>query len=336
MKPFKLTVFTEPIAPIGFIQEIKSVLRPLKFFLQGKEAPQKKKYGGHYAVTRSLLEGLKKIGIDFNYNPVKEKDITENVIVLAGVERLKEVIELKEKGRIQFLLAGPNVVDDVLSENQVVADPAVDYYIVPSEWVKNLVINDCIKLKDRVLCWSAGIDSQHWKPGIGKDQRNEVLIYWKTESEGFYQEVVKLVKEQGMQPALIKYGNYTVTEYKEQLNKSQFAIFISRSESQGIALAEAWSMDVPTLVFDPGEFFFNGRMVYNASSCPYLTRSTGLVWKNPEGLKKIIGDKNSFIGFSPREYVLKQFTDEYSAEQLIESVELLRQRRLAGLEHISV
>src|SRR5882757_3664812 len=100
MKPFKLTVFTEPISANGFIPRVKSFLRPLKFFLQGKKAPQQKKYGGHYAVTRSLVEGLQKIGADFNYNPMREKDISENVIVLAGVERLKEAIELKNKEKI--------------------------------------------------------------------------------------------------------------------------------------------------------------------------------------------------------------------------------------------
>jgi hypothetical protein len=328
MKPFKLTVFTEPVSAVGFTQEVKSFLRPVKFFIQGKKTPQKKKYGGHYAVTRSLVEGLDKLGIAFNYNPANEKNIAENVIVLAGVERLKEAIELKKKGNIKFLLAGPNVVDDVLSENQVVADPAIDYYVVPSEWVKDLVIKDCVKLEDRVLCWSAGVDSEYWKPGTKTGQRNKALIYWKTEPEEFCQEVVNVVRQQGIQPLLIKYGAYTIAEYKEKLDQSFVTIFISRSESQGIALAESWSMNVPSLVFDPGEFFFNGRMVYNVSSSPYLTRSTGLTWKDREDLKRIIADKTVFNDFSPREYVLKRFTDEYSAKQLINSVESLRQPNL--------
>jgi hypothetical protein len=121
---------------------------------------------------------------------------------------------------------------------------------------------------------------------------------------------------------LLQYGKYSVDEYKELLDRSAYSIFISRSESQGIALAEAWSMNVPTLVFDPGEFFFGGRMIYNVSACPYLTAATGLSWKTPAELKNIIGDKNSFTAFKPREYVLKRFTDEYSAKQLIENLKI--------------
>jgi hypothetical protein len=327
MKSFKLTVFTEPVAAIGVVPRFKSFVRPVKFFLQGKKSPGKKKYGGHYAVTRSLVEGLQKTGADFNYNPANKIDIAENVIVLAGVERLKEAIELKKKDKIKFLLAGPNIVDNVLSEDQIAADPAIDYFVAPSEWVKNLVIEDCINLKDRVLCWSAGVNSYYWKPGIKKEARNEVLIYWKTESGEFYHKVVELVKGFGMQPVLIKYGDYTASEFRKQLDRSQFAIFISRSESQGIALAEAWSMDVPTLVFDPGNFFFGGRIVYNVSSCPYLTELTGITWKDLNELRKIIQDRNSFISLRPRNQVLKKFTDEYRASQLLESIIFLRQKK---------
>src|SRR6185295_7555943 len=188
MKPIQLTVFTEPIYAEGFLPRVRSVARPLKSLLKRKKVLSDKKYGGHYAVTRSLVERLQKIGADFNYNPINKRNIRENVIVLAGVERLRDAIALKKKGTIRFLMAGPNIVDDVRSENELVADPAIDYYIVPSAWVKELVIKDCSKLKDRVLCWSAGIDSQYWKPAKDKGERDEVLVYWKTEPEEFYQQ----------------------------------------------------------------------------------------------------------------------------------------------------
>ncbi len=320
MKPFKLTVFTEPIYAEDFIGRVKSFLRPLTYFLRGKKLPAKKTLGGHYAVTRSLVEGLKKNSVNFNYNPSREKDIAENVIILAGVERLKQAIELKKKGKIRMLLAGPNVVEDVRSENGIVAHEAVDRYIVPSEWVKDLVIGDCAGLKDRVLCWSAGVDSEYWKPTVDSKNRKQVLIYWKTEPEEFCKEVIAIVEEEGMSPVLLQYGKYSIGEYKELLDRSAYSIFISRSESQGIALAEAWSMNVPTLVFDPGEFFFGGRTIYNVSACPYLTQSTGLKWKTTTDLRNIIRDKNAFAGFAPREYVLNQFTDEYSARQLIDNL----------------
>jgi glycosyltransferase involved in cell wall biosynthesis len=324
MSRFKLTVFTEPVAAEGLTQEIRSFIRPVKFFLKGKKKPPKKKYGGHYAVTRSLIEGLQKTGMVYNYNPSREKDIADHVIVLAGIERLRKMIDRKNKGKIRFLLAGPNVVDDVLSEDQIVADPAIDRYIVPSEWVKRQTEEDLPVLRGRVLCWPVGINTDYWKPSATKTERDQVLIYWKSEQQAFCDDVVKQVKELGMKTLVIRYGDYNVAEYKEQLDRSLFGIFISRSESQGIALTEAWAMDVPTLVFEPGEFLFYGRMINYVSSCPYLNSATGLTWKDLSGLKTTIRATDFVNGFSPRDYVLKQFTDEYCAKQLVKNVQDLQ------------
>ena len=53
------------------------------------------------------------------------------------------------------------------------------------------------------------------------------------------------------------------------------AVFMSRSESQGLALAEAWAMDVPTLVWQspPGE---PGSVFSLSDPAPYLTSDTGV------------------------------------------------------------
>lgn len=316
MKEFPLTVFTEPLSATGFIPRVKSFAKLMRGLIQGKF--ERKKYGGHYAVTRSLIEGLQKINAPFNYNPNREKDIFENVLVLAGVERLKHAIQLKKAGKLLTLAAGPNVVEDVRSENQLAADPAIDRYIVPSRWVEDLVINDCEKLKDRVRVWYAGIDTEYWKPVIEVNLRQQVLIYWKTEPEEFYQKVVAVLEQRQIPHTTIRYGNYTQPEYKTLLGKSRLAIFISRSESQGIALAEAWSMDVPSYVFDPGEFFFTGRMIHNVSASPYLVREAGKTWNSIHELEQLLDDKNSLAAFSPRKYALEKFTDAYCARQLLD------------------
>lgn len=317
MKDFKLTVFTEPIAATGRLSRIKSWGRPLKHFLQGKPRPRKKQYGGHYAVTRSLIDGLKKADIHFNYNPSSEKDIADHVVVLSGIERLKQMIALKRTGKIRQLLAGPNVVEDVREEDALVANPAIDRYIVPSEWVYELAIEDCADLKNRVSCWAAGVDTDYWNPEIPKDERKQALIYWKSEPQSFYAEVAKTITELGYTSNTVKYGDYTINQYRSLLDKSKFMVFISRSESQGIALAEAWSMDVPTLVFDPKEFLFGDRVLHNVSSSPYLSTTAGATWKELGQLSALIRDKKMFDGFAPRKYALEQFTDEYCARKLI-------------------
>ncbi|HET6996478.1 MAG TPA: hypothetical protein VFI06_15895 [Chitinophagaceae bacterium] len=317
MKPFALTIFTEPIYAEDFIGRAKSFVRPLKYFLQGRELPGKKKFGGHYAVTRSLIEGLNKINADFNYNPSYEKDIRENVIVLAGVERLKKIIRLKNKGKIRRLFAGPNICESPNEEDGILADQAIDVCIVNSQWTREAFIAERNELKERIGIWYAGVATDYWKPQ-GPARSRDAIVYCKTNDTAFCKEVEDIVRDSSYNVIRIQYGNYNIEEYKDALSRSSFAVFLSKSESQGIALTEAWSMNVPTYVWDPREVIYKNGIAVETTSCPYLTKETGLRWKETAELKNILAQTNeNSLSFEPRKQVMDLFSDEQSARNLV-------------------
>jgi hypothetical protein len=324
MKNTRLTVLTEPVPklPAGPAAFIKSALRPLKYFLIGKPRPVKKKFGGHQAVTRSLLEGLRTIRADFNYNPANDDNIFENVIVLSGPETLRKAISLKEHGKIKFLLAGPNISDSVLDEDQIVGHPAVDFFVVPASWVEFNVVKQLPVLENRVLCWPAGVNTANWTPQKKASGKN-VVVYWKTEDEQFCGAVEDVLKGHGYTPIRIRYGNYHPSQYRTALNASDFAVFISRSESQGMALAEAWAMEVPTLVWDPGELTVKGTVFEKVSACPYLSAETGKRWVTIEELDQLVATYSRYSAqFKPRAYTIGLFSDEVCAQALLNFISL--------------
>jgi hypothetical protein len=324
MKNIRLTVLTEPLPkpPGDPTSLIKSALRPLKFFLSGKPTPIKKKYGGHQAVTRSLVEGLTKIGADFNYNPPEDDRILENVIVLSGPQTLRNAISLKEQGKIRFLLAGPNISDSVLDEDQIVGHPAIDFFVVPSSWIEVNVVKQLPSLTNKVLCWPVGVDTAYWTPQKKRSEKN-VVVYWKTENEQFCENVENVLKSNGYTPLRIRYGNYHPLHYRAALNKSAFAVFVSRSESQGVALAEAWAMDVPTLVWDPGELTFNGRTFEEVSACPYLSTETGKRWVTIDELNGLVATYYRYSDqFKPKSHASRLFSDEVCASSLLNFISL--------------
>lgn len=322
--PF-LSIITEPPpTKVGKKAIVKGfVLRFLRLFLKGRVLPGLKKYGGHNAVTRSLMEGLEKIGATFNYIPTKDK-MHDNVIVLSGVEKLKEVLTLKKEGKFKLLLVGPNIVDHVLDHANIVADPLIDFFVVPSEWVKKIVLDDCPALENRIMIWPAGVNSKFWVPK--KRMGKKVLVYKKTETKEFHQNVVMLLNNFGFEADEIEYGNYDEAYFKLKLEKSAFAIFISRSESQGMALTEAWSMNIPTLVYNPGDFVYAGKLVTGISACPFINAEVGREWKTIEELSKLLkAMKQKKLSFSPRKFVLNNFTDEKCARDLLHKIEICRQ-----------
>lgn len=167
----KLTILTEPVNTIYNVRKI--VYKAL-----GREEG----YGGHATRTERIVEGIKKLNYeDFNYQPKYVKEIGEQVHVLANVRTLKFAIELKRKGIIKKLTAGPNIVMFSDEYESIIADPAVDLYLQPSQWTADLHIKIEPKLVGRCEAFprgGVGIDLEQFKPR-DYNRSGNVLIYQK-------------------------------------------------------------------------------------------------------------------------------------------------------------
>lgn len=312
----RLTILTEPIT-------FKSKLKLLAKKILGRQT----KYGGHYAVTRSLVEGLQKIGnTDFNYRPKSEKEIAEHVHVLAGIETLKYAIGLKRQGKIKKLTAGPNIVVFSTDFESLIADEAVELYLQPSQWAADLHIKLEPKMQGRCVPWPAGVKIEDFEPDKYQRKKNQVLIYHKDESDQFCYRISYLLRKYGYKPVIVKYKHYQLADYIRLLGESEFCIMLSRQESQGICLTEAWAMDVPTICFEPHYYMWKyGDLVVeeadNISTCPYLTEQTGLTFFEMRELEEILKKMPELLPkFTPRKWVLENMTDEVCAKQFLDTI----------------
>lgn len=305
-----------------------------------------RKYGGHVGVTRSLIEGLDKIGYnDFNYAPDDEGEIAEHVHVLAGVNTLQYAIGLKKSGKIKKLTAGPNIVVFSDEYDALITDGEIERYLTPSDWNKRLFLEMTPELEGRIFSWPAGVDTEYFKPDDTSVRDNTVIVYHKCQSDQFRYKICCELRKHGFDPVVFRYGGrpqefyrandaalqvekYNMEDFKEALGKACFAVVISDSESQGIALAEMWSMDVPTICFDPQYYMWEwgGRMIErdgDVSSCPYLSGKTGMRFGDLRELEEILGlFADGKTQFSPREWVLANMSDEVCAARFLELVGL--------------
>lgn len=324
----KLTVLTDPI-PCGrhFFTEmakslgrpVKNILRPLPPFVKNQ------KYRGHFAVTRSLVEGLKQIGAYFNYNPKRLRDVGEVVAVLSGVGTLRQTIQWKKQGRIRKLLAGPNILVWP-SEHPEIAAPEVDVCITPCDWTNEGYELDLPSLRGRCRAWPAGVNTNKWKPSdVDIETRKGITVFVKGVFDGLNlpKEYLECLHESGFyenNTHFIFRGNdrtYTPNEYYRKLAQSKLMIGFSMSESQGIAWAEAWSMDVPTLICHNEENVILGK-VTRVSTAPYLAPENGRFFDNVEDLGLLLKNINEEkIQFSPRRWVLENMSDEVCAYKLL-------------------
>lgn len=324
----KLTVLTDPL-PIGrdFLPEAaRRIARVMKYTLKERSFASHSRFRGHFAVTRSLVEGLEKIGADFNYNPNQLTELADTVVVLAGVRTLRQAIRLKQQGKISRLFAGPNIVHFSTDFDSILASPEVDAVITPSDWVIDHYVTDNPSLKGRIFSWPAGVNTQYWTADQNAE-RNRILIFDKRRIEDDPESVrpyVDHLRDAGWQvDVLARCGEkgYTQEQYRALLQGSCLMLgFTVGSESQGIAWTEAWSCDVPTLIKRNTQQVLHGRHL-KVSTAPYLGSQNGLFFDDFDHFKvQICYLQTHHEQFTPRAWTLANMSDEVCAKQLYSKV----------------
>jgi hypothetical protein len=316
----KITIITD-FETQPFKARILVFLKRCLNLLRLRLPPKNKiKYGGHFAVTRSLLDGLNSINQEFIYNPKKDAQFTEYCVVLSDYNALAKAIDMKRKGRIKVLLAGPNLFVLPTDSKGLISEPEIDYCLVPSVWVLNKYIQTEPKLTSRIKIWPAGVDLLDWPMNhINHNHLRKVLLYIKSPSlMSNAQKYESMLRSNLVTVVKIIYGEYTSAEYKKMLSDVDLCIFFSTAESQGIALLESWASNVPTWVWEGGFWTSTRGDVYPSSAAPYLNELTGNSFSSAEEFSDLLNSwEHLSKKYSSRAWVRKNMTDQICAQNLL-------------------
>jgi hypothetical protein len=261
---------------------------------------------GPSEVINGILESL-------NVESKKPKTIAKfNWAVSSNLEELFRNWELHEL-EVPTLL-GPNIeFERYLPEIESLRRK---YILVPALWVQPVVqsrLNIPIEL---IKIWASGVDTDYWKSG--KNKRQNILIYRKHDETDDLFLVCNFLRKHNIPFKIFEYGRYRQRAFKKYLSKSIAGVWLAGSESQGMALLQAWSMDVPTLVRRKDNYLDKtSSIIYPASSAPYLTVTTG-IFTETESITE--NDLERFLeclpSFRPREYVVQNFTLENKIQDI--------------------
>jgi hypothetical protein len=322
-RPF-LSVLTAPIptAPRRIYQGVRRRIRPL--VKRGGPLPKASPYPGHYAVVRSVVEGLRAIGADFNFNPRRAADLAR-VVYAPENAALRQAAELKRRGNIDYLAAGPVNALFPDESDGVLLMPEIDRLIIASDWARELY-RAAPQLLEKFVTCPCGVDTRFWQPS-GRRRRNLAIVYWKSGDERFCRKVEAIAARCGLEPKRLRSAPgeralFEADEYRRLLDEAAIGIFLSGFETQGLALAESWTMDVPTAVWDPQTTAeWRGRAFKAGSSAPYLTPMTGRRWRTLDELEPTLHAMLvERATFQPREWVLAHMTDEICARALYDVI----------------
>jgi hypothetical protein len=309
-----LIILTEPIKRLDLLPFKRFLVifkKCIKYLLGRQRGPQ--------AVTKSLLLGLKEIEISFSLNPKKDEIPTGSVVyVNESAEALRGAIELKKSGTVSKIIAGPVIAIVPKEEGEVMLDPNIDLFLVPSIWTKDFWVSQAPQLTERIKIWTAGVESD-----CDLSQRRDVfLVYYKSGPKKQLDIVVDFLESKDIAYNIVRYGQYNRKEYFALLSRSKGMIYLSESESQGLALCEAWMHNVPTMVWNRGYWeYCSYRWFDDKISAPYLTEDCGMFFAEK---KNFFDTWHNFIDnledYRPRDYALKNFTNKSSARGFIDVI----------------
>ena len=280
-----------------------------------------KSVSGPKKVVDNLIKGLDLIGYPYCVN--KALDATSELWIHDDTTALREASRLGLKA-----IVGPNLY--ILPRN-IPAD--IDFshfaYIHPSPWAadfwKELGFTKC-----PLDSWPAGIDTNEFsarpKPADGK-----VLVYFKDRLPEELEAVEKILSEKSIAYDVIRYGSYKQADYMTLLSQARYVIWIGRQESQGIALEEALSMNVPIVVWDvthighwqpterESKIFTTEEAAHTgATSAYYFDNRCGIITKNPDEIPAAIERmEKEWQSFEPRAYIVENLNLEKQARAML-------------------
>ncbi len=277
----------------------------------------KNRVRGPASVARSLSTGLTECAFPFSIDtPIKHS--SDILHVVSGVDTLREAIALKKKGLIKTIIAGPTIAVTPLDHRKILCNPLIDTILVPSSWVRDFYLSEAPLLKSKIKIWAAGVVDPG-EPPIPRSKRLQVLIYQKNAPDELLQSVMQQLSDNEIPFTVVHYGFFKQEDYYRKLESSAFMIYLSESESQGLALHEAWVRDVPTLVWNRGYWEYEDFSWKDSKiSAPYMTASCGYFFQDAEDFGiQLTRLTDNYSRLRPRKYSLEHFTDTVATKKYL-------------------
>jgi hypothetical protein len=276
-----------------------------------------RKYSGPDAVLDSLKRGLIELNIPFKINPLKPK--YDMIHVLSGISILQEMIDKKTKGEIKKLIVGPTLVQTPYDYSNIIQDKNIDIILFPSSWPKDWFNSLVPQLTHKIKIWPSGV-----KISEKISTKDRILIFKKDIPKNDYNQIIKIIKDKDVPYDIINYGKFNKKYYHKKLLSASILVYLQTTESQGLALQEAWSYNVPTLVWK-NKIWTKDKYSWSDEkiSAPYLTDEAGLFFtKNTlsDILDNIINKKYQF---NPKKYCTENLSDKVSVQKYLEIIKNL-------------
>jgi hypothetical protein len=227
------------------------------------------------------------------------------------------------------VVLGPGLYDHPKRNPRLFQDRRFRSYLTFCEWMRDLFAH----VYDRHLLdlWFGGIDLAQW-PDMSKHPKEiDVLVYdkirWNRDTllPSFREPLLNELSRNGLRYEIIRYGRYTLAEYRKQLARSRSMLFLCEHETQGMAYQEAMACNLPILAWDQGFWLDPHRALFEsdpvpASSVPYFSPACGHRFTGVEDFSAALSHfMASLTAYTPRRWVAENLSMTQSAALYVQA-----------------
>jgi hypothetical protein len=206
-------------------------------------------------VVDNLIKGLDLSDIKYRIN--SDGDVN---LILQNCNRLS--------GNLSNCFLGPNICTLPIDNQSVMNCDSYNKLLVPSKWVKNLYKKWVPE--EKIDIWPVGIDTDRFTDKSKCEKEYDFLIYFKRRSTQDLHSVLSKLKENNLTYKVLEYGNYVESEFIDLISRSKYGFVVDNCESQGIAIQEMMSCNLPLIVLDSKEWLdWGDQFKCEATSVPY-------------------------------------------------------------------
>jgi hypothetical protein len=197
-------------------------------------------------------------------------------------------------------------------------------YIQPSKWAAETWRNFNVEKIIPIKTFPFPVEVEKFCP-IQNSQKNEVFIYFKRRKPEELEYIKQFLNNKNITYKIFDYvKKYNEEEYLKCLQNAKYGIIIDAHESQGFAIEEALSCNVPLLVWNTSvmsqEYGSNYPNI-PCSSIAYWDDNCGEYFYNREEFETTYNNfLNKLETYSPRAYIIENLSPQKCGERFIELV----------------
>lgn len=269
----------------------------------------------HYKNKEGLIKLFEYLNMDYKFGNISDIDKYDVIYMPSNP------IDTSKYPNKKFIF-GPHFSTFPMNKMNVIKNVYNNsVYIQPSVWSKDIWEPHLKKINLPMKVFSFPVNIEKFKPEKEIENRDRIFVYFKRRNPLELNALMMFCKKKNILPVLFDYvKKYKEEEYLDCLKNAKYGIILDAHESQGFAIEEALSCNVPLLVWNVKTMNQEYKSKYRDFPCtsvPYWDERCGEIFYEENEMETAFNKfVNNLSSYEPRKFIEENLSVERCGKEL--------------------